>query len=73
MIEIVIKMIEFMFRYDFLNFLSSEFNKKLHTKKDPIAGKIEFQKKNEKTLFLAEWKLFLYWVLSEFFVTLNGF
>ena len=27
----------------------------------------------KKTLFLAEWKLFFYWILSEFVITLNGF
>jgi len=45
MIDIIIKMIEFMFRYDFLNFLSSELNRNL-TRKSPALRKIE--KQNEK-------------------------
>ena len=73
MIDIIIKMIEFMFRYDFLNFLSSEFHKKTKQEKALSWIKLNIKNKNKRTLFLAEWKLFFYWILSEFIITLNGF
>ena len=35
--------------------------------------KLNIKSKKERTLFLAEWKLFFYWILREFVITLNGF
>ena len=54
MIDIIIKMIEFMFRYDFLNFLSSEFHKKTKQEKALSLIKLNIKHKNKRTLFLAE-------------------
>lgn len=74
MIDIIIKMIEFMFRYDFLNFLSSEFHKKTKQKKALfILGNNWISKRkikelcswpNESCFFIGSWvNLSLLWTV----------